>query len=291
MVRIYAGGGGKTLLKQIKAKLKESKRFYRLAQWLLIESLCFRDTLDSISCYKSNAFYSTTNSNYTIRTLTQSLKESGRLDAEYYQNKYEKNEALLKNYKYGFCKLKDLIQTQSSGFAFSSDEYVDCSDLVLIRINNIKNATLDMSNAVYLKKEAQNLSPKDKVHKGDILISMSGSIGMSCVVRDDVNAMLNQRIYKIAIRGFSPDVLVVFLNSVCAKLQFERIGTGGVQTNISGNDIQSLLIPLLDSKTQEKIESKISQSFELRAEAKKLLESAKADVESALNDTNNGGRG
>lgn len=297
------GGGGKTLLEQIKAKLKESKRFYRLAQWLLIETLCFND-VDFTPCDKANILdlqvwssathlrheFDKSNShndkiaspNYTIRTLANSLKESGRLDAEYYQSKYEKNEALLKNYKYGFCKLKDLIQRQSSGFAFSSDEYVDCSDLVLIRINNIKNATLDMSNAVYLKNEAQNLSPKDKVYKGDILISMSGSIGMSCVVRDDVNAMLNQRIYKIAIRGFSPDVLVVFLNSVCAKLQFDRIGTGGVQTNISSSDIQNLLIPLLDSKTQEKIEYKISQSFELRAEAKKLLESAKQRVEEAI---------
>lgn len=220
--------------------------------------------------------------NYTIRTLANSLKESGRLDAEYYQSKYEKNEALLKSYKYGFCKLKDLIQRQSSGFAFSSDEYVDCSDLVLIRINNIKNATLDMSNAVYLKNEAQNLSPKDKVYKGDIFISMSGSIGVSCVVRDDINAMLNQRIYKIAIRGFSPDVLAVFLNSVCAKLQFERIGTGGVQTNISSSDIQNLFIPLLDSKTQEAIESKISQSFALKAKSKELLESAKQRVEEAI---------
>ena len=175
-----------------------------------------------------------------------------------------------------------MIQRQSSGFAFSSDEYVDCSDLVLIRINNIKNATLDMSNAVYLKKEAQNLSPKDKVHKGDILISMSGSIGMSCVVRDDVNAMLNQRIYKIAIRGFSPDVLVVFLNSVCAKLQFERIGTGGVQTNISSSDIQNLIIPLLDSTSQERIENKIRQSFALRAKSKELLRIAKQRVEEAI---------
>lgn len=297
------GGGGKALLEQIKAKLKESKRFYRLAQWLLIETLCFND-VDFTPCDKANildlqVWSSTTHTrhkfdksnsrndkiaspNYTIRTLANSLKESGRLDAEYYQSKYEKNEALLKNYKYGFCKLKDLIQRQSSGFAFSSDEYVDCSDLVLIRINNIKNATLDMSNAVYLKNEAQNLSPKDKVYKGDILISMSGSIGVSCVVRDDINAMLNQRIYKIAIRGFSPDVLAVFLNSVCAKLQFERIGTGGVQTNISSSDIQNLIIPLLDFKTQEAIESKISQSFALKAKSKELLESAKQRVEEAI---------
>ena len=285
------------LVKDSNTALESSKALYKEAEALLYEALGLdsKNPLQSIlhsNCEslpyrsKQNENFLNTESNqspnYTIATLKESFIKTGRLDAEYYQAKYEKNEALLKNYKYGFCKLKDLIQRQSSGFAFSSDEYVDCSDLVLIRINNIKNATLDMSNAVYLKNEAQNLSPKDKVHKGDILISMSGSIGMSCVVRDDVNAMLNQRIYKIAIRGFSPDVLVVFLNSVCAKLQFERIGTGGVQTNISSSDIQNLLIPLLDSTSQERIENKIRQSFALRAKSKKLLRIAKQRVEEAI---------
>ncbi len=76
------------------------------------------------------------------------------------------------------------------------------SNLALIRINNIKNSNLDMSNAVFLRDETQNLSPKDKVKRGDILISMSGSIGLSCLVREDINAMINQRICKISINGF-----------------------------------------------------------------------------------------
>lgn len=143
-----------------------------------------------------------TQANYTIATFKESFLQTGRLDAEYYQAKYEKNEALIKNYKNGFVRLKDLIVAQSSGFAFNSDEYVQDSNLALIRINNIKNANLDMSNAVFLRDETQNLSPKDKVKRGDILISMSGSIGLSCLVREDINAMINQRICKISINGF-----------------------------------------------------------------------------------------
>ncbi|WP_094325846.1 hypothetical protein [Campylobacter avium] len=65
-------------------------------------------------------------------------------------------------------------------------------------------------------------------------------------------------------------------------MQFDRIGTGGVQTNISSNDIQSLLIPLLDSTSQERIENKIRQSFALRAKSKKLLRIAKQRVEEAI---------
>jgi len=165
---------------------------------------------------------------------------------------------------------------------FSNKNSRNDEKLALIRINNIKNANLDMSNAVFLKSEAKNLSPKDKVKQNDILISMSGSIGLSCVVRENINAMINQRILKISIENFNTDVLVIFLNSIFGKLQFERIGTGGVQTNISSSDMQNILIPKIDLQTQEKIAQKIKQSFSLRAKSKDLLQSAKAKVQSAI---------
>ena len=82
--------------------------------------------------------------------------------------------------------MRDLVFDYSGRFAFSSDDYLENGDLALIRIANIKNADLDMSNAVYLKNSAKDLSPKDKVKQGDILISMSGSIGLSCVIREKI---------------------------------------------------------------------------------------------------------
>lgn len=136
-----------------------------------------------------------------------------------------------------------------------------------------------MSNAVYLKKQCEKLSPKDKVKQGDILISMSGSIGLSCLIKENIEAMTNQRILKISIKDFSGDVLVLLLNSIFCKLQFERIGTGGVQTNISSNDILDILIPKINPATQEQIALKIQKSFTLRTKSKDLLEYAKIKVE------------
>lgn len=310
------------LVKDSHAALESSKALYKEAENLLYAELgiennnmqnvdCRDLTKDSVDCREfanansrndSNPSLTTTSSlrgskaseaihsleskyphlNIRIKSLKDSLQRTGRLDAEYYQSKYEKIEALIKSYPGGYCKLKDLITQYSSGFAFSSNDYLDKGKLALIRINNIKNASLDLSNAIYLKDQAQNLSPKDKVRKNDILISMSGSIGLSCVVRENLNAMVNQRILKISIDKFCSDVLVLFLNSVFARLQFERIGTGGVQTNISANDMQNILIPNIDSKIQEKIALKIQKSFELHAQSKELLELAKAKVENAI---------
>lgn len=284
------------LVKQSHEALEDSKRLYKEAQELLCKELelDFKNPLKSL--LKSSlqakkpselAIINDISKKYphlniSVRPLSKSLHKSGRLDSEYYQSKYDLMETKIKDYKGGYCKLQNLVLNYSGGFAFSSDDYLENGDLALIRINNIKNANLDMSNAVYLKKQCEKLSPKDKVKQGDILISMSGSIGLSCLIKENIEAMTNQRILKISIKDFSGDVLVLLLNSIFCKLQFERIGTGGVQTNISSNDILDILIPKINPATQEQIALKIQKSFTLRAKSKDLLQNAKIKLENAI---------
>lgn len=284
------------LVKQSHEALEDSKRLYKEAQELLYKELelDFKNPLKSLLKSslqaKKPSELAVINDiskkyphlNISVRPLSKSLHKSGRLDSEYYQSKYDLMETKIKDYKGGYCKLQNLVLNYSGGFAFSSDDYLENGDLALIRINNIKNADLDMSNAVYLKKQCEKLSPKDKVKQGDILISMSGSIGLSCLIKENIEAMTNQRILKISIKDFSGDVLVLLLNSIFCKLQFERIGTGGVQTNISSNDILDILIPKINPATQEQIALKIQKSFTLRAKSKDLLQNAKIKLENAI---------
>lgn len=283
-------------VKQSHEALEDSKRLYKEAQELLYKELelDFKNPLKSL--LKSSlqakkpselAIINDISKKYphlniSVRPLSKSLHKSGRLDSEYYQSKYDLMENKIKDYKGGYCQLQNLVLNYSGGFAFSSDDYLENGDLALIRINNIKNADLDMSNAVYLKKQCEKLSPKDKVKQGDILISMSGSIGLSCLIKENIEAMTNQRILKISIKDFSGDVLVLLLNSIFCKLQFERIGTGGVQTNISSNDILNILIPKINPATQEQIALKIQKSFTLRTKSKDLLQNAKMRLENAI---------
>ncbi|WP_233704395.1 restriction endonuclease subunit S [Helicobacter cynogastricus] len=222
---------------------------------------------------------------HSIKTLKQSLGTTGRLDAEYYQEKYGRLEVCLKSYSYGVVPLKDLVREYSSGFAFKSTDYLEQQQpnaIMLIRINNIKRNALDTQNVIYLPAQAKELSPKDKLKEGDLLISMSGSIGLACVVHTEIEAMLNQRILKIRVKNFIPEVLALYLNSVMGRLQFERIGTGGVQTNLSYADMQNILVPKIPTPTQEHIAKQLQTSFTLRAQAKEELQKAKAKLEHAL---------
>ena len=265
------------MVKTSHACLEQSKGLYREAEVLLYRELGLdpENPLASIETHSGSL-------NISVRPLSQSLNATGRLDSEYYQQKYDEIEKVIKNYRGGYCKLKDIVVNRSGGFAFSSDSYLENGKLALIRINNIKNASLDLQNIVYLPDDAELLSPKDKICKNDILISMSGSIGLCCVIREEINAMVNQRILKISVSKFEENVLCLIINSICCKLQLQRIGTGGVQTNISGDDILNILIPKINPQTQTQIAEKIKQSFTLRKQANELLQQAKSKVETAI---------
>ena len=136
-----------------------------------------------------------------------------------------------------------------------------------------------MSNAIHIPKEDLNLSKKDIARQNDILISMSGTIGLSCIVRERNEIVVNQRIMKITSKNYNPQVLSLLLNSIVGKYQLDRIGTGGVQTNISSTDIKNIVIPIIDLEIQRQISALITESFSLRKESENLLDKAKEMVE------------
>ncbi|WP_104741929.1 restriction endonuclease subunit S [Helicobacter ailurogastricus] len=259
------------LVKNAHACLEQSKALYKEAQGLLEQELGTPPKAPP--------------KEHQIKSLKESFLSTGRLDAEFYQSKYEHLETCLREYVNGVVPLKDLVHEYSSGFAFKSVDYLDQQQpnaLMLIRINNIKRNTLDTQNVIYLPAQAKELSPKDKLQKGDLLISMSGSIGLACVVHTEIEAMLNQRILKIRVKNFIPEVLALYLNSVMGRLQFERIGTGGVQTNLSYADMQNIFVPKIPLNVQEQIAALLQESLKHREQAKVLLTQAKARAEHAL---------
>ena len=141
---------------------------------------------------------------------------------------------------------------------------------------------LNLQNAVKIPYKDINLSEKDIVRKNDILISMSGTIGLSCIIKEDIKGVINQRIFRFTPKGLNGDVLCLILNSCIGRYQLERIGTGGVQVNISSNDIKNILIPDITKELQIKIHNYLENSYKATKLSEKLLYDAKNAVEIAI---------
>lgn len=256
------------LVKAAHSRQTESKTLYAQAETLLLNELGLSN-------------WQPTKDNTAEVNLADSFLQSGRLDAEYYQVKYGELEKKIKEYNNGFCTLKDLAVSYSAGFAFESSNYVD-EGFNLIRINNIKGGNLELDNCAKLSENEAMKSPKDIVQENDILISMSGTIGSSCKIPKNIKAVINQRILKIVPKNYNFEVLPLIINSIIGKMQLNRLGTGGVQTNLSNQDILNIYIPLISKNIQDEISFLIECSQSTQAEGKRLLLLAKQAVELAI---------
>jgi type I restriction enzyme M protein len=254
------------IVKFSKNLLDSSQCIYQQAEDLLLTELGLKD-------------WQPTEESIAVKSFSESFLSSGRLDAEYYQPKYDEIETTIM--KYGFIELIKISKNVSTGFTYDSADFVD-NGIDIIRINNITQYGLDLSNSVKISPDNSSLRLKDKVAPGAILISMSGSIGLCCCIQDEINAFINQRIMKLYPVDFDGNVLAMIINSVIGKMQLHRVGTGGVQTNLSNSDILNLKIPKLPVSVQQSMSQSINKSLNFRQKSKQLLEIAKIGVEKAI---------
>lgn len=249
--------------------LKQSKQIHSQAETLLLQEIGLQD----FESHKEAV---------NVKSFKESFGASGRIDAEYYQPKYEMIEDVVRSYSNGFDTLDVFIENYSTGYPYKSSSYINEGGVPLIRINNIKKGFLDLNNAIEIPKSDLELSIKDIANENDLLISMSGTIGNSCKIPQGVKAVINQRIMRITPKNFNNEVLSMIINSLIGEYQLNRIGTGGVQTNISSVDIRKILIPRIKESQQNQIAKLIEQSFSLKKQSERLLEVAKKAVEIAI---------
>ena len=283
------------LVKDSHKALESSKVLYKEAENLLYESLGLdsKNPLQSILESKITDYHNlqgkscddkALSPNYTIATLKESFLKTGRLDAEYYQSKYEDIERFIKNY--GYITLQD-SEIQDKNFTPEQEKQYHYIELANIGSNgNISTPTQDFGKN--LPTRARRI-----VKEGDVIISsIEGSLSSCALITKDFDSCLvSTGFYVLKSKHINSETLLVLFKSGIFQDYVKKFPSGTILSAISKEELQNILIPKIDSTTQESIAKHIQKSFELRTEAKNLLEKAKSEVESALNNANNGGGG
>jgi type I restriction enzyme S subunit len=256
-----------TTIKKSEASLNQSQELYQQAERMLLDELGLADFTPSTEAV-------------SIKGFAESFGSTGRLDAEYYQPKYDDLLGRIQNYE--VVSLNKLVSKYSTGFPYESELYQD-EGIPLIRISNIKKGILDTENTAFLSESYALISPKDLARNGDIVISLSGTIGNCALIGETISkCCINQRILSITTHSVIRNYLVLLLNSVVGELQFQRLGVGSVQTNISPKDVLEIKVPILPIPTQQRIADLVERSFTLKAQSEALLAIAKRGVELAI---------
>ena len=213
-----------------------------------------------------------------IKNFKVSFVDTGRLDAEYYQVKYEGYENLIVSQKHTFIKDEYLHVTTKSEKDKEGYNYIEIGDV------NVSDGS-NKSNFV----ETNNLPANAKtiVNKGDILISnVRPYRGAVTIINTDEKDLIVSGAFTVLRKNpksiYNNEVLKVLLRSSVYKDWLLKFNVGTSYPVIKDEDVLNLPIPFIDVNLQQQIAELVEESFKLKAESERLLEVSKKAVEMAI---------
>ena len=227
-----------------------------------------------------------TEESIAVKSFSESFLSSGRLDAEYYQPKYDQlyqslKTATLRN-GWQLKKLSELSSLFKYGVS-DSLEYIE-EGVPFLRIADLNKHRFSQENLKFISNESAK-KYKETVRQGDVIISRSGTLGIAVVIPEFLtNAVYGS--YFILTRPKKelvlPTYLALYLNSLAGKMQTEQSNTGGIQTNLTIPVLESLVIACPSLESQQKFVNKVHDSYNAEEKSKQLLQIAKIGVEKAI---------
>ena len=217
------------------------------------------------------------------KTLSNSFRLTGRLDAEYYQPKYDELFNQLSKFKTKRLGGENGIVSMQKSIEPGSDAYQD-KGIPFVRVSDVSKFEISKPEIHLSEENIQNVSelyPK----KDTILFSKDGSVGIAYKIDKDEKMITSGALLHLTVRNVSevlPDYLTLVLNSPIVQLQAERDSNGAIIQHWKPSEIENVVIPILDINIQKEIASKVQESFALRHRSEQLLEFAKQAVEMAI---------
>lgn len=241
--------------------LKDSKSCYSQAEDILNKELNITNVENS--------------KNYSIKSLSESFVKSKRLDAEYYQDKYDQILDELKS----TVTLSEICHIHTKNFTpIGKDlyKYIELAD-----ISNSDGEICEPKQ--YYGKDLPNRARR-KIKKGQVLVSsIEGSLS-SCalVMLDDVNLLCSNGFYVVDSDTINSETLLVLFKSRYIQLLLKQRCSGTILTSIGENDFDNLPFVKINKKIQSQISQKVQESFKLRKQSKDLLNKAVKAVDIAI---------
>ena len=214
-----------------------------------------------------------------VKSLSESFNTSGRLDAEFYQVRYDELLSVIKS-RVPFKFIKDIRTDNFRGF---QPVYEDDGELSIINSKHILETSLDYGNFEKTNIENWDLQCRARVFKGDILTYTTGAnIGRTQVYLIDNKALASNHVNILRLKIENPFYVGFVMNSMIGRLQTEKYSAGSAQAELYPKDIDEFVIPLVEKDIQSRIINLVEERYHLKKQSEHLLEVAKKAVEMAI---------
>ena len=252
------------LMFTVKEKSKDAGMLYIQAEKLLISEL----GLDN---------FNPSSEKVSIKTLKETFIKIGRLDSEYYQEKYDR---LFEKMSDSNCdKLSNLVTIKKS-IEPGSESY-QTKGTPFIRIQDLTKFGLT-DTSIYLSENEFKDCVRPK--KDTILLSKDGTVGIAYKINKDKDIITSSAILHLDVKDkrVLPDYLTLVLNSIVVKMQAEKDAGGSIINHWQKSEIENVIIPIIEKEKQEQIGKMLIESENLRSESRFILERAVKSVETAI---------
>lgn len=211
------------------------------------------------------------------------VKDANRLDAEYFQPKYDELIKSIKNYFNGYDKLKHMVKIKDINFVPKSKEeykYIELANIA--KSGEINDCTVDFGKN--LPTRARRI-----VSTCDVVVSsIEGSLdSVALITSDNNNALCSTGFYVINSNSINSETLFCLMKSEFIQMQLKRGCSGTILTAINKDEFENIILPKINNNVQIQIKENIQEMYKLRCQSKQLLEIAKRGVEIAIEQDEN----
>lgn len=203
---------------------------------------------------------------------------SERIDAEYFQPKYDEVAECIRHYKNGYKPLGEIVKVKDRNFQPKDDVIYRYIELANVSANGNINGFIEA-----VGKELPTRARR-KVNAGDVIVStIEGSLSSIALITDDLdNALCSTGFFVVNSEKINSETLLVLLKSLVGQLQLKKGCSGTILTAIGDDEFKRIILPDLPAVVQDDIQKKITEMYNAKALSKRLLNIAKRGVELAI---------
>jgi len=214
----------------------------------------------------------------SIKSVLESFRSNGRLDAEYYHPKYDSYLSFIMKYSGGVVKVSDKFKPVSTPFKRKDDvyPYTEIGDI------NVGDGSIGWN---YIPLDELPANAKIQVKKNDLLVSKVRPYrGAVAIISDNIENLIVSSAFCVLRQkaDYPVETLSVLLRTPLYKDWLLKWNVGTSYPVIKDEDVLNMPLPLFESSVYKEVEESVQQSHLLHKQSENLLKMAKKTVEIAI---------
>ncbi|AFY73094.1 type I restriction-modification system methyltransferase subunit [Synechococcus sp. PCC 7502] len=216
------------------------------------ENLSFFDLSSSVTPFDAEKYDRLMGELEASEVRYSDLERTHRIDSEFFKKEYIEITRILKQKRLN--SITNLVKVFDGNHMKISDNFTD-NGIPYYRGQDIHHFFIEQSSPIFIDEDTYNLSYMKRSHlkKGDVLLSIVGTIGSVSFVSTNQPATCNCKLAILRPQKVKPEYFSTYLNSKFGQSQIKRFTRGAVQMGLILEDMDQVIIPEFSSKIEESV--------------------------------------